>query len=95
MEKKYFHPGGKFRRLGPSACSEKELLTIIINAGTKNLTAEKIAERILDKYGNIYNISGKTLKELMEIEGIGPIKATQLAAMFELTKRILRHIESE
>lgn len=89
------HPGGKLRRLGPSNCSEKELLAIIINTGTKNLNAEKIAQKLLNKFGKIYNLAGKTLNELMEIEGIGEVKATQLAAIFELTKRIVRHIESE
>ena len=31
----------------------------------------------------------------MEVKGIGEVKATQLAAVFELTKRIIRHIEME
>lgn len=95
MEKNYNHPGGKLRRLGPSYCSEKELLAIIINIGTKNLNAEQIAQKLIDKFGTIYNLAGKTLKKLMEVEGIGEVKATQLAAVFELTKRIIRHIEME
>ncbi len=94
-EKKYKHPGGKLRRSGPSHCSEKELLAIIINTGIKNLNAEQIAQKLLDEFGTIYNLAGKTLKELMEVDGIGKVKATQLAAVFELTKRIVRHIESE
>ena len=89
------HTGGKLRRSGPSTCTEKELLAIIINTGTKNLNAEKIAQKLLDRFGTIYNLAGKTLNELMEVEGIGKVKATQLAAVFELTKRIVRHIESE
>jgi DNA repair protein RadC len=95
MKKDYKHPGGKLRRLGPSHCTDKELLAIIINTGTKNLTAEQIAEKLLDKFGTVYNFAGKMLKELMEVEGIGAVKATQLAAVFELTKRIIRHIESQ
>jgi len=91
----YNHPGGKLRRSGPSTCTEKELLAIIINTGTKKLNAEEIAQKLIDKFGTIYNLAGKTLKELMEVEGIGEVKATQLAAIFELTKRIVRHIESE
>ena len=95
MKKDYKHPGGKLRRLGPSCCTDKELLAIIINSGTKNLTAEQIAEKLLDKFGMVYNFAGKMLKELMEVEGIGAMKATQIAAIFELTKRIIRHIESQ
>ena len=95
MKKDYKHPGGKLRRLGPSCCTDKELLAIIINSGTKNLTAEQIAEKLLDKFGMVYNFAGKMLNELMEVEGIGAVKATQIAAIFELTKRIIRHIESQ
>ena len=65
MKKDYKHPGGKLRRLGPSCCTDKELLAIIINSGTKNLTAEQIAEKLLDKFGMVYNFAGKMLKELM------------------------------
>ena len=91
----YKHPGGKLRRLGPTKCSEKELLSIIINTGTKKYSADQIAQNLLDKFGTIYDLQGKILKELMEIEGIGAVKATQLAAVFELCRRIVRHLERE
>ncbi|MDI6766424.1 MAG: hypothetical protein QME52_06335 [Bacteroidota bacterium] len=92
--KQWKHPGGKLRRISPSQCSEKELLSIILHSGTKKLNAEQIAQKLLDEFGTVYNLPGKTLNELMGVEGIGPVKATQLAAVFELTKRIIRHIES-
>jgi DNA repair protein RadC len=91
----YKHPGGKLRRLGPTKCTEKELLSIIINTGTKKYSADQIAQNLMDKFGTVYDLQGKTLKELMEIEGIGAVKATQLAAVFELCRRIVRHIEKE
>ena len=89
------HPGGKLRRLGASKCTEKDLLAIIISTGTKKFSAEQIAQNLLDKFGTVYDLQGKTLNEIMEVEGIGPIKVTQLAAVFELCKRIIRHIERE
>lgn len=94
MEKTYKHPGGKFRRLGSSHCTDRELLAIIINSGTPKRSAEDIAGELLDKFGTVYGLAGKTLREIMEIEGIGKVKATQLAAVFELTKRIVRYIET-
>ena len=45
MKNSYNHLGGKLRRLGPSHCSEKEILAIIINTGTKNLNAEQIVKK--------------------------------------------------
>ncbi len=94
-DKTHSHPGGKLRRLGPIRCTEKELLSIIINTGTKKYSADKIAENLLDEFGTVFDLQGKTLKELMNIEGIGAVKATQLAAVFELCRRIVRHIERE
>ena len=91
----YRHPGGKLRRLGPTKCTENELLSIIINTGTKKYSADKIAQNMLDKFGTVYELQGKTLKELMEIEGIGVVKATQIAAVFELCRRIVRQLERE
>jgi DNA repair protein RadC len=94
MDKTYEHPGGKLRRLGANHCSEKELLAIIFHTGTKNHSAEQIAEMLLDKFGSLTNIMGHKLRELMEVEGIGPVRATQVAAFFELTKRVIRHLET-
>jgi len=95
MDEYYNHPGGKFRRMGPEHCSERELLAIIFNTGTKKHSAEAIAQMLLDKFGGLNNIMGHKLSELMEIEGIGAVKATQVAAFFELTKRVIRHLETE
>ena len=95
IDSAFNHPGGKLRRLGPSKCTERELLSIIINAGTKKFSSNQIAQNLIDKFGSVYNLQGKTLNELMEIEGIGEVKATQLAAMFELCRRIVKHMERE
>ena len=91
----YKHAGGKLRRLGPERCTEQELLSIIINSGTKKISATQIAKNILNEFGTVYELQGKTLVELMDIEGIGAVKATQLAAVFELCRRIVKHIEKE
>jgi DNA repair protein RadC len=92
--KRWKHTGGKLRRLSPAQCSEKELLAVILNTGTKRSSSSQVAQDLLDRFGTVYDLSGKPISELMEVEGIGPVKATQLAAVFELTKRIIRHIES-
>jgi len=88
------HPGGKLRRLGANTCSDKELLAIIFNSGTKKYSAVDIADQLLTKFGGLNNIMGRRLNELMDIEGIGEVKATQIAALFELTKRIIRNLET-
>jgi len=89
------HPGGKFRRLGPATCSEAELLAIILGSGSKGKTAQKIAEEIIEKYGFLPNLMGISLKELMKIKGLKEVKATQLAAIFEIARRIVKYLEKE
>ncbi|MCX6153345.1 MAG: hypothetical protein NT007_04210 [Candidatus Kapabacteria bacterium] len=94
MEDSKNHPGTKLRVEGPYCCSDKELLAIIFNTGTHKHTAIEIAEMLLDKFDGLNNIMGHKLRELMEVEGIGPVRATQIAALFELTKRIIRNLEN-
>ena len=89
------HPGGKLRRLGPASCSEAELLAIVIGHGSRSNPADEIALEIIDKYKNIGGLMGVSLEELMKIRGIKAVKATQIAAFFELTRRIIKHIEKE
>lgn len=89
------HPGGKFRREGPAACSETELLAIVLGSGGAGRTATEIAREILDRYGHIGRLAGKSLRELMEIKGLKAVKVTRLAAVFEISRRLLKHIERE
>lgn len=38
---------------------------------------------------------GISLKELMLIKGLKDVKATQLAAVFEIARRIVKYLEKE
>lgn len=87
------HPGGKFRRLGPGSCSETELLAIVLGSGSRGISARTIADKILDKYKNLIGMMGISLRELMKTKGLKEVKATQLAAVFEIARRIVKHLE--
>ena len=89
------HPGGKFRRLGPRSCSESELIAIILGTGTQKKTAITTADEILDKYHSLCGLMGISLEELMKIKGLKEVKATQIAAVFEIARRIMKYIEKE
>lgn len=89
------HPGGKFRRLGPDSCTESELLAIILGSGARSRTAQQIADEILDRHHSLYGLMGISLKDLMEIKGLKDVKATQLAAVFEIARRIVKYLEKE
>jgi DNA repair protein RadC len=89
------HPGGKLRRLGPTSLTDTELLTIILGSGIRGRPAEEIAGEIIGKYYSLQGLMGKTISELMTIKGLKEVKATQIAAIFEVARRIVKALERE
>lgn len=89
------HPGGKLRRLGAEACTEEELLAIVIGSGIKDKTAYQIAKEILDTYFSLGGIMGVSLKDLMKIKGLKEVKATKIAAAYEIAYRLQKFVERQ
>ena len=96
----YDRPYEKLEMYGAETLSNAELLAIIIKTGTKNETSVSVAQKIL----NLSNNSNKddlrflqelSIKEFMNIKGIGKVKAIQLKAICELTKRISKPINNK
>ena len=82
-------PYEKFLSLGASGLSDADLLAIIIKTGTKDKTAVDIAQEILSgRHGNLLNLYEMSYDELIQVSGIGQIKAIQLKAVAELSMRI-------
>lgn len=84
-------PYEKLESYGVSNLSNAELLAIIIKTGTKELTSVQIAQQILAKDVNKLGISflkDISIEEMQQIKGIGRVKAIQLKAVLELSKRI-------
>jgi DNA repair protein RadC len=89
------HPGGKLRRLGPSSLTDVELLTVILGSGSVGRSATDIANEIINKYYSLSGLIGKSINELMNIKGLKEVKATQIAAVFEVARRIVKLLERE
>ena len=88
-------PYEKLEEKGAKALSDSELLAIIIKNGTKNETSVQVAQKILrlgmDGMGDdLAFLKSATIGELMEIKGIGKVKAIQLKAICELAIRLSR-----
>jgi DNA repair protein RadC len=84
-------PYEKLEVSGPEMLSNAELLAIIIKSGCKEETSVALAQKVLLKCGenkgvaSLYNLS---LEEFKSIKGIGRVKAIQIMAVLELSKRI-------
>ena len=84
-------PYERFQILGAEALSDAELLAIILKTGAKDYTALDLARDLLSEcQGNLLNLYEIGYEQLLERRGIGPVKATQLKAIAELSKRIAR-----
>lgn len=92
-------PYEKLEMYGEKMLSNSELLAIIIKTGTKNETSIELAQKILSikstktEGENIRFLQDISLQELMQIKGIGRVKAIQLKAVCELAKRMSRPIK--
>jgi len=80
-------PREKVKQYGINNVTNKELLSIILKTGTKNINVEDLALSILRKY-KLHELKDVTITELTKIKGIGEVKAIELLAAIELGKRI-------
>lgn len=90
-------PYEKLERYGEQSLSNSELLAIIIKTGTKDETAVTLAQKILktDTGQSLRELQEIPLTELMKIKGIGKVKAIQLKAVCEISKRMSMPINSK
>ncbi len=82
-------PREKLLQYGPERLSNSELLAIILGSGRKGENVVELAKRVLKRY-TVKNLPNLTLDELRNCEGLGPAKASEIIACFELGKRVLR-----
>ena len=80
-------PRERMKSSGKSSLSNKELLAIILKTGTKEKSVNELAIDILNKY-TLEDLEEISLNKLLEIKGIGEVKAIELLASIELGRRI-------
>ncbi|MBX7209270.1 MAG: DNA repair protein RadC [Verrucomicrobiaceae bacterium] len=88
-------PRERLLRLGPAALSDAELLAIFINTGVKGENAIQVARRLLGQVGSLRDLSRQEPESLVRNKALGPAKAANLAAAFELGRRAEREALSE
>ncbi len=84
-------PYEKCLHSGPEALTDSELLAVIIRSGAQGASSIEVARAVLeagDGEQGLLGIHHLSLQELMEIRGIGQVKAVQIKCIGELSKRI-------
>ncbi len=84
-------PREKLEQRGASALTDAELLAILINSGTKKITAVDLAKTLITEFGDIAELAKSNFLELRRFKGIGKVKSLKLIAAFELLRRIQAH----
>ena len=83
-------PREKLMKYGPAALSVTELLTIVLNAGTKKEGVLAMSRRLLKEYGDSAIINQKDPKKIQSALGVPIVKACQVVACFELGRRFFK-----
>ncbi len=83
-------PREKLMKYGPAALSVTELLTIVLNAGTKREGVLAMSRRLLKEYGDSAIVNQKDPQKMKESLGIPITKACQVVACFELGRRFFK-----
>jgi DNA repair protein RadC len=82
-------PREKLIKYGPEKLSNSELLSILLRSGTKEENVVELSNKILKKF-SANELPNLTYADLKDYPGLGPAKACEIIACFELGKRILK-----
>ena len=82
-------PREKLLQRGAAALSEAELLALILRTGdaASGTSALDQARGLLSSFGSLAELGRATTAELSRQRGIGPAKAAEIQAVFELARR--------
>ncbi len=82
-------PREKLIHYGSGHLSNPELLAIILRSGKKGESVIDLASKILKKY-KAEDLPNLTYEKIKDFSGLGPAKACEIVACFELGKRLLK-----
>jgi DNA repair protein RadC len=74
---------------GPAGLTSAELIAILWGSGAAGHSAAELAEEAISRHDGLTGLARASDIELELIPGVGPVRAAQLAAAFELGRRLL------
>jgi len=73
---------------GAGVLTDAELLAIFLRTGKAGLDVLSLAKSLLTEWGSMRRLAGCSVEELSALPGIGPAKAAELKAAFEMGRRM-------
>lgn len=83
---------------GAEYLTDAELLAVIMRTGANGINSVELAREVLEHAGNEQGLLGlyqMSIANLMQIKGIGKVKAVQLKCIAELSRRIAKATAGE
>lgn len=86
-------PRERLLALGAGALTDAELIGLVFGSGTrvggKSVSAVELGQALLKTYGSLARLARRDAAQVARAaKGIGPAKAAQLAAVFEIGRRV-------
>ena len=85
-------PRERLVMVGEDNLTNEELIQIILKTGTKGISVKELSCKILEMVTNIRQLKDLSLHDLMELDGIGRVKAIELKAAIELGRRVYERV---
>jgi DNA repair protein RadC len=82
-------PRERMERRGTAALSTAELVGLVWGSGTRQAGVTAMAEEALVRMDGLGGLAAATPAELQAVPGVGPVRAAQIAAAFELGRRLV------
>jgi len=81
-------PRERLLRLGPSALTHEELVSLLLRTGTPAESALERSRTLLAAHGGLAGLAGASPEELSREPGVGPVRAATIAAAIEIARRL-------
>lgn len=81
-------PRERLVKYGAKNLSTDDLIAIILKTGTKDYSSKYLASEVLKQVKNVSDLKNMTLSKLININGIGAVKAIEFLAALELGRRV-------
>ena len=81
-------PRERLLERGAPSLSVPELIAIVLRVGVTGKSAVVLGQELLKKAGGLDGLCRLSVQDITEVHGIGPSKAAQLKAVFELGARL-------
>ena len=81
-------PRERLAHYGPKSLKTSELVAILLRTGQRGESALALADRLMAHYGSLGALARASIDDLQQFAGIGPTKAIEMSAAFELGRRL-------